>query len=457
MLLDKSQVKYRRGDSPPPVKRGKQLLYGSASMMLALMIGVAPYANAKSTSGVIQFDKREYKVPEMAGKVVLHVERKEGDKGIVKVKFGTISGSAKAHFDYMPQMGELVWETGDVEPKSIEIMIKPDKAKESQKEEFFVTLLDDPGHSSTVDFGHHFHTKVMIMDNEKPKPPPPPKPPKPKPGEADDGEDDGMPPPPPPGEEGPPPIIPVGEVAIGTGTQIEVGAAPGQTDLTSVFSLNQTNVVKTETVVSGEVKVVHSVKITKTVSIAQSAKVTKKRKFKVKFKIRDGGDSGLEGLSEAFLFELQGGLQNAFNDDSLEIEAVIISTMGDVLVETNSDILVSLYASEPSESSYSTPGVYAGDDGQVVVFENDDGTMLLQSNVYPALTSDIVGAIVEEYGPLEVSTTGSVTYLSPEGVPIIIVTPSFVVTPSDAGALSVSNTGNGLLLEAEGLGQEVVE
>ncbi|EDN67159.1 secreted protein [Beggiatoa sp. PS] len=77
MLLSKSQLKHPPVDSPP----GKKVLYGSASIMLAFMIGAAPYAQAQNedSQGTIQFTEGKYEVPEMSGKAVLCVERRGGD------------------------------------------------------------------------------------------------------------------------------------------------------------------------------------------------------------------------------------------------------------------------------------------------------------------------------------------------------------------------------------------
>ena len=184
-------------------------------------------------------------------------------------------------------------------------------------------------------------------------------------------------------------------------------------------------------------------------------KVIKKRKIKVKFKTRDGGDSELDDLSDAFFAGLEVGLQDVFGDNSLEIEEVTISSLGDMLIQVGDDTWVSLYANEPTASSYSEAGVYFGDGGQpIVAFESDNGMM--QSGLYPALESSIVEAIAAAYpdGTLEVSTTGNVTYLPTEGESVT-VSPSFIVNQSDAGDLSVSGAPNGLVLEAQGLSQEV--
>ena len=511
MQLDKSQSKYQGGDSPPPIKRGKQLLYGSASMMLALMVGVAPHAVAKSTNGVIQFDKKEYKVDEMEGKVTLWVERKEGNKGSVAVMYGTTSGSAVAGFDYKPKMGHLEWGPDDKERKPIHIKIIPDPQKEKEKEEFFVTLLDmapmgdqwmpkdgmpkdgmpkdgmppdgtmphdggmmpphpdgemqppppdggmmaphpnggmqhEWGNPTTVDFGNPFQAKVMIMDNKGTPKPPPGKPGDGKPGAGGPGAGEpgtgDQPPRPSRGEDGPPSVITPGEVDIGTGEQIQLGSLS-----TNIFSSNITNVVKSETSETGQIKIVHRV------SISRSFKIVKKRKIKIKFKVRDGGDSELDEISEAFVAGLEAGLQGVFGDDDLEIEEISISSLGDMLVETDSGVSISIYANAPTASSYAAAGVYFDGGQPIVAFESAEGMM--QSAVYPALATSIIEAIAEELdGTLEVSTTGSVTYLPADGESIT-VTPSFVVTQSDAGDLSVSGAPSGLVLEAQGLSQEV--
>ena len=424
MLLNKSKSKYRVGDSPPPVKRSKQLLYGSASMMLALTIGVAPYAVAKSTNGVIQFDKKEYKVPEMAGHVVLHVERKEGYKGAVKVKFGTISGSAKAPFDYMPQMGELVWENGDHEPKPIRIMIKPDMAKEKQKEEFFVTLLDDPANPTTVDFGHQFQTKVMIMDNEMPPPPPVEPPPPPPPGAGEPGAGD-QPPPPPPGEEGPPSVITPGEVAIGTGEQIQLGSL-----LTSIFSLQQTSVIKSEASATGQIKIVQRV------SISRSFKIVKKRKIKVKFKIRGENECNegeeIDESSNDLIKLVLTQAQDGFGDPSLMIsckEDVTVEELEDesgqilkaVSVPLTNDVVLSFYAVKDQEGNVA---------------------------VYSAFVTDLLKAAIEA-NPDVISgiSLDGVTYESANGP--ITIQPAYFFTPSETQEFNV----NGALVEGNGIAQ----
>ena len=82
-------------------------------------------AGKSSNVGAIKFSKTALSVKENAAEVKLTVNRTAKD-GVVRVKYGTVAGTAKPGVDYYPQQGELVWENGDSKAKTITVRLIPD-------------------------------------------------------------------------------------------------------------------------------------------------------------------------------------------------------------------------------------------------------------------------------------------------------------------------------------------
>lgn len=75
--------------------------------------------------GAIQFAKPAVNAKENAARVVLTVNRTAKD-GRVRVRYGTVAGTAQPGVDYVPQTGELEWAANDNKAKTITVALIPD-------------------------------------------------------------------------------------------------------------------------------------------------------------------------------------------------------------------------------------------------------------------------------------------------------------------------------------------
>jgi len=89
--------------------------------------------------GTLGFAPAAYEVSEGAGAVTVIVERAGGSDGVATVKFAVTGGTAKSGKDFIARSGTLRWESGDQTPKTIDVAIKNDSAKEPD-ESFAVKL-----------------------------------------------------------------------------------------------------------------------------------------------------------------------------------------------------------------------------------------------------------------------------------------------------------------------------
>jgi len=90
-------------------------------------------------AGTLALASTSYSVSEGVGALTVTVERTGGSDGAATVRFETASGSAKSKKDFTTRTGSLSWAAGDQDPKTIEVPIKNDKAKE--KDETFTVKL----------------------------------------------------------------------------------------------------------------------------------------------------------------------------------------------------------------------------------------------------------------------------------------------------------------------------
>ncbi|MEA2603677.1 MAG: hypothetical protein QOF89_4669 [Acidobacteriota bacterium] len=97
-----------------------------------------------SGPGAIGFAASTYEVSEGAGAVSVTVERAGGGDGVAIIKFATANGTAKGGKDFTARTGTLRWESGDQDPKTIDIPIKNDTAKEPD-ESFTIKLSKTSG------------------------------------------------------------------------------------------------------------------------------------------------------------------------------------------------------------------------------------------------------------------------------------------------------------------------
>ena len=75
--------------------------------------------------GTVKFDKAALSAKEDASTVAIKVKRTAKD-GYIRVKYGTVAGTAKPGEDYIAQNGVLEWANGDNKDKTISIRLIPD-------------------------------------------------------------------------------------------------------------------------------------------------------------------------------------------------------------------------------------------------------------------------------------------------------------------------------------------
>lgn len=90
-------------------------------------------------AGTLALLSDSYTAEEGIGALTVTVARTGGSDGAASVKYETISGSAKTKKDFTARKGTLSWAAGDQDPKTFEVPIKSDKAKE--KDETFTVKL----------------------------------------------------------------------------------------------------------------------------------------------------------------------------------------------------------------------------------------------------------------------------------------------------------------------------
>ena len=113
-------------------------------------------------AGTLALLSDSYSADEGVGALTMTVARVGGSDGDASVKYETTSGSAKSKQDFTARTGTLSWGAGDQEPKTFEVPIKNDKAKE-KNETFTVKLSRATG----AELGMSSAT-VTINDNDTP-------------------------------------------------------------------------------------------------------------------------------------------------------------------------------------------------------------------------------------------------------------------------------------------------
>lgn len=91
--------------------------------------------------GAIKFAKTEVSAKENADSVQLSVSRTAKD-GVVRVKYGTVAGTAKPGVDYIAQNGILEWADGDNKAKQIVVKLIPDLVPEYEGNKTFSVRLE---------------------------------------------------------------------------------------------------------------------------------------------------------------------------------------------------------------------------------------------------------------------------------------------------------------------------
>ncbi|XP_071079803.1 sodium/calcium exchanger 3-like isoform X1 [Haliotis cracherodii] len=91
--------------------------------------------------GIFHFDETEVTITESVGEMGIRVVRSSGARGIVKVPYHAVDGTAKAGRDYEVEYGELTFDN-DATEQEIRIRIIDDE--EYEKSEHFTVILDEP-------------------------------------------------------------------------------------------------------------------------------------------------------------------------------------------------------------------------------------------------------------------------------------------------------------------------
>jgi plastocyanin len=115
-----------------------------------------------SGAGTLALLSTSYTADEGVGALTVTVARTGGSDGAATVKYETASGTAKSKKDFTARTGTLSWGAGDQNPKTIEVPIKDDKAKE-KNETFTVKLSKATGAGLGAN-----SAAVTINDNDTP-------------------------------------------------------------------------------------------------------------------------------------------------------------------------------------------------------------------------------------------------------------------------------------------------
>lgn len=90
--------------------------------------------------GAVKLAKTTLAAKENAASVVVNVNRTARD-GVVRVKYGTVAGTAKPGVDYVAQSGVLEWADGDNKAKTIAVKLIPDLVPEYEGNKTFSVQL----------------------------------------------------------------------------------------------------------------------------------------------------------------------------------------------------------------------------------------------------------------------------------------------------------------------------
>ena len=108
-----------------------------------LGVSLATVSISDSTRlGSLGFLATEMAVSERDRSITLSVARSDGSDGDVSVDFATIGSTAEPGSDFVGQTGTLTWSDGDVEPRSITVLINLDNQVEDNEQ--FVVMLSNP-------------------------------------------------------------------------------------------------------------------------------------------------------------------------------------------------------------------------------------------------------------------------------------------------------------------------
>lgn len=141
---------YRKGSLATPIAGPAESIMaispGKGDYVLKVSHGRSPaedssYVLAYNSAnvGAIKFQKAAISAKKSAGSVTLQIAR-TAREGKVRVRYGTVAGTAKPGVDYVAQSGEFVWEANDNKSKSLTITLIPDLEQVAVSRQFKVRL-----------------------------------------------------------------------------------------------------------------------------------------------------------------------------------------------------------------------------------------------------------------------------------------------------------------------------
>jgi hypothetical protein len=99
--------------------------------------------------GTIQFDPVAYKASERDGSVELTITRTDGTDGVVEVSYQTISGTAIANEDYIPDSDNIQFKDGEA-TRTITIFLIDDLVDDLEPDKSFTVLLSNTRDGATL-------------------------------------------------------------------------------------------------------------------------------------------------------------------------------------------------------------------------------------------------------------------------------------------------------------------
>jgi hypothetical protein len=128
---------------------GGALLHPDHDVATLLVLDDDRNGGGDRAEGVIRFSEVEYQVVEGDVLATITVERRFGNRGVVRVGYETADGSAEAGSDYEAASGTLLWTRGDNAPKTFTVPILADDAEEgSETVQLLLTMLEGSGELS---------------------------------------------------------------------------------------------------------------------------------------------------------------------------------------------------------------------------------------------------------------------------------------------------------------------
>ena len=78
------------------------------------------------SGGYVEFDSPTYSINEDGGRALVNVTRNGSSSGTLTVKMSTSNGTASSNLNYTAVVTNLLWNSGDVSPRTIAIPVFDD-------------------------------------------------------------------------------------------------------------------------------------------------------------------------------------------------------------------------------------------------------------------------------------------------------------------------------------------